>query len=113
MRKALSTQPIDALASKARRQRRRRRFRSGSIVSMEFAISAECIVKDYHSSGAKLEFEDTSGIPDTFTLVIPEDGTEVECEIVWKGSKEIGVKFVSPAHVDYRNTRQRFRRGLQ
>ena len=105
MPKALPTSPIDAPASKARRQRRRRRFRSGRIVSMEFAISAECIVKDYHSSGAKLEFEDTSDIPDTFTLVIPDDGAEVESKIVWKGPRDVGVEFVSQAHVDYRNIR--------
>ena len=113
MQKTSPTSPSNGQTKKARRQRRRRRFRSGSISSRDLAISAECIVKDYHSSGAKLEIEDTSDIPDLFTLVIPEDGTEVECEVVWKSPKQVGVEFVSSAHVDYRNIRQRPRRGIQ
>ena len=91
----------------ARRQRRRRKLKSGSILCAESAFSAECLVKDFHSSGAKLAFESTANIPDRFTLVIPSDGTEVECEVLWKGPQEVGVEFVSPALVDYRHIRQK------
>ena len=99
--------PSDDLGSNPRRQRRRWQFKSGSIVSADLAISAECVVKDYHSSGAKLAFEDAAGIPNMFTLIIPDNGTEVECKIVWKGPKEIGVEFVSLTQVYDRNTCQK------
>ena len=94
----------------ARRQRRRRKLKSGIISSAEAVFSTECLVKDFHSSGAKLAFESTANIPSRFTLIIPSDGTEVDCEVLWKGPQEVGVEFVSPALVDYRHIRQKPRR---
>jgi hypothetical protein len=64
-------------------------------------------VRDYHSSGAKLALESTSNIPDRFTLVIPSEGTEVECEVMWKGPQEVGVEFVSQTQLDYRHIREK------
>lgn len=34
--------------------------------------------------------------PDTFELYIELDGIEVDCEVIWRKTPEVGVRFVSP-----------------
>jgi len=54
-----------------------------------------------------LTFAGITNVPQTFKLVIPIDGTEVNCEVKWRGKGEIGVEFVSQMLVDYRHIREK------
>lgn len=56
-----------------------------------------CVILDLSSGGARLAIGlPTAEIPRTFTLVLYRDRSALrECEVVWMGRRNIGVKFVS------------------
>lgn len=52
-----------------------------------------CMVRDLSVTGAALELSDQVAIPQTFTLIVPEDGLSLMCEVVWRRGFRIGVAF--------------------
>lgn len=67
-----------------------------------------CVVKDSSSTGAmitlsnataRLWSDGSTGIPRCFTLRMPGEGVEIDCETAWRDDKAIGVRFVSPARL--------------
>lgn len=38
--------------------------------------------------------EPGAAVPDTFELIIPLDGLEVDCEVVWRRGNKLGVRFL-------------------
>lgn len=52
-----------------------------------------CIIRDISSTGAALEFSDLIRIPDSFTLIIPDDGLKLPCHVVWRREYRVGVTF--------------------
>ena len=48
---------------------------------------------DVSVTGAAKELSDPCGIPDSFLLVIPDDGLGLPCRIVRRGGYLIGVAF--------------------
>lgn len=53
------------------------------------------MVRDLSSVGARLRIDGSIGAPDTFELIIELDGLEAPCQVVWRRTPEIGVKFLS------------------
>jgi hypothetical protein len=70
--------------------RRRWVLRSGTIEFNGGAI--DCTVRNLSSTGTLLEVVSPIGIPNDFTLVLP-DGHQTACRIVWLASTRIGVTF--------------------
>ena len=91
---------------KVRRQRRRAMFKGGRIFLHDQGTVIDCVVRDYSPRGAKLVLERKSAVPDQFKLVIPDDGTEVDCEVKWRGEGEVGVEFGAKPQTDFRNIRK-------
>jgi hypothetical protein len=54
----------------------------------------DCIVKNVSDTGALLEVTSPVGIPERFTLVIPQDNIAKPCRVMWRKEKRIGVAFL-------------------
>ena len=46
--------------------------------------------------GARLRVDGLLGVRDRVDLLIEQDGTEAECEVVWRNRNEVGVRFLGP-----------------
>jgi hypothetical protein len=45
--------------------------------------------------GSAHSFDNPANLPDRFTLALPVERTEVDCQVVWRKDTELGVKFAS------------------
>jgi hypothetical protein len=52
-----------------------------------------CTVCDLSLTGASLEVFDVKNAPAKFTLVIPEDGLEIPCQVIRRTEFRLGIKF--------------------
>jgi hypothetical protein len=70
------------------------RFHVSKLATIGIGKTAiRCRVCDLSLTGAAIAVEDSTGIPNRFTLVLPEDGLELPCKIVWRREFRIGVRF--------------------
>lgn len=71
------------------------RFRVMKAAKIEHGgIKTPCVIRDLSVTGAALEISELSGkIPATFNLIMPDDGLNLPCHVVWRGSFKIGVAF--------------------
>ncbi len=70
-------------------------LKAGVISYNDHHFTIPCTVRDKSDLGARLKIDDRSIAPDTFTLFIELDATEVDCEVVWRSNDEVGVRFTS------------------
>jgi PilZ domain len=71
-------------------------LKSGIIAYSGRQVTLKCGIRDFSDTGARLIVEGTVPAPDTFELMSEIDGLEVACQVVWRRSKEVGVKFTGP-----------------
>ncbi|WP_082077045.1 PilZ domain-containing protein [Bradyrhizobium sp. LTSPM299] len=75
----------------ARRDIRHRVLKVGTI---EFGGGAiDCTIRNLSPSGAALQVENQTGIPDQFTLVMPAEGLHMPCHVAWRRAYRLGVAF--------------------
>ena len=55
--------------------------------------SVNCMVRNFSYAGAALDVANPVAIPDHFTLILPVDGQQKACHVVWRKHKRIGVAF--------------------
>jgi hypothetical protein len=56
----------------------------------------ECVVTNISDHGAHFNVADSEALPDTFLLLLAENGaTRRRCRVIWRKPREIGVKFDS------------------
>ena len=54
-----------------------------------------CIIRDLSETGAAIELTDLSArIPETFTLIVPEDRLKLPSRVVWRKGYRMGITFV-------------------
>ena len=70
--------------NEARIAPRRRMLKSGKIAYNDRHVTIECTVRDMSATGARLRVEGSVTAPDTFELLIPLDGLEANCQVVWR-----------------------------
>ena len=81
---------------KGRRKSSRRTFHYSVKVLGPDAIQWDGFIVDISELGAQLEFFDTQGIPNEFSLLIGGQGAvKRECRVVWRSGDRLGVKFVN------------------
>ena len=54
----------------------------------------DCTVRNLSQTGAALDVASPMGIPENFTLLVPSDGKQFDCRVVWRKERRIGVVFV-------------------
>ena len=80
---------------KGRRKSARQAFHYSVKVIGPDAIQWDGFIVDISESGAQLEFFDTQGIPDEFSLLVGGHGAvQRACCVVWRTRDRLGVKFV-------------------
>ena len=57
------------------------------------SVSITCIVRDLSVTGAAIEASVRSGIPERFTLIMPDDGLRLACRVAWRREYRMGVAF--------------------
>ncbi len=71
---------------------RLRTIKGGSIL-FGFAPAIDCVIRNMSQTGAMLAVEATVSIPDHFTLLIKPELIKRECQVVWRKTDGIGVRF--------------------
>ena len=74
---------------------RRRILKGGVIAFSGRHATLNCVVRDISETGAKIQVDQASKVPDTFELLIELDGLDVPCKVAWRGPNEIGVAFTA------------------
>ena len=70
------------------------RHRVSKAATIEFVGDAiNCMVRNLSLTGAAIEVSNPAGIPESFILVVPDDGLRLLCHIVWRTQYRIGVAF--------------------
>lgn len=71
------------------------RFRVSKTAMIEFigGRPINCVVRNLSVTGAAIELPEPCRIPDSFLLVLPDDGLRLHCRIVRRGGYLIGVAF--------------------
>jgi hypothetical protein len=74
------------------------------IIDANLAAPISCTVRDTSSTGARLELQAQRGgnisrdrVPDYFTLFMPADRLEIDCQVMWRQGIMMGVRYTSPA----------------
>ena len=74
---------------------RQRTLEPGFIVTHSDASGIGCTIRDFSDSGARLRVENGYQLPPTFKLKTETDPVGNHCEVVWRKSDEVGVRFIS------------------
>jgi hypothetical protein len=70
------------------------RHRVTKVAKIEFGAAAiDCTVRDLSLTGAAIAVSSQAEIPERFTLVMPDDGLQLPCHVVWRREYRIGVAF--------------------
>lgn len=72
---------------------RKRTLQKGDISFLDSHASIECVILDISETGARLRPVDVKSCPEKFRLRGPDGRTRL-CELIWRTSKQIGVRFV-------------------
>jgi hypothetical protein len=72
----------------------RRSRRLSAWIKVGGRAHCECQVLDISTHGAKIVAGIHSAIPDHFELAFSMDGQRRVCEVVWRRTKMLGVKFI-------------------
>lgn len=71
----------------------RKRVLKAGIIDLGVGGRIKCSVKNISRTGASLEVTTPLFIPDKFRLIVETEGLNHSCQIVWRTSKRMGVKF--------------------
>jgi hypothetical protein len=72
----------------------RRARRLSAWIKVKGRAHCECQVLDISRHGAKVFVELPSSVPDYFELAFFQGGQNRVCEVVWRRSKMLGIKFI-------------------
>lgn len=78
---------------------RRRTLKSGKVAYNDRHVTIDCMLRDMSATGARLRVEGSVTAPDTFELLIPLDGLEANCQVVWRSGSDLGVRFLSAPRI--------------
>jgi hypothetical protein len=97
----MATDPQEAQAVRTREQRKWRRkavLNSAKILYRNRTCVMQCLVLNVSEGGAKLRPADMASCPDQFTLQL-DDSRARDCEVVWRKSPFLGIRFIAPWRV--------------
>lgn len=87
------------VSNEARIAPRRRVLKSGKVAYSDRHVTIDCLVRDMSATGARLRIEGSVTAPDTFELLIPLEGLEANCQVVWRSGADLGVRFLAAPRI--------------
>ena len=76
-----------------RRKEPRQRLRYRAWIVLEGDQRRDCMFSDISYSGGRIDINDTTAIPDEFTLLLTNNGsTRRQCRVMWRNARQIGIK---------------------
>lgn len=75
---------------------RSKAFSGAQIVFNQRNSTISCLVRNISKTGARLEFDAPSHVPDTFELKVNGKPHEFRAEVVWRKGTSVGVRFRLP-----------------
>lgn len=81
------------MSDESRRSPRRRILKGATIVFGNGNFTRKCLVKNLSETGALLEMESSDGVPNQFRLVFEDKSQDRVCDVAWRTTKRLGVKF--------------------
>lgn len=108
LRKIAAAQAVEKAAAEQapcnRRTRRKSTSLPGLITFKTMRLQVPCTIADMSGTGARLvlpattsqTFGDLEHLPKQITLVMRADRMQVECEIKWRRTGSLGVRFLGP-----------------
>jgi hypothetical protein len=80
--------------AKDKRKAPRRPMRYSAWIALGGKHLHGCVLADVSDTGGRLDVEDTSVIPDAFTLRLASNGSATrKCKVVWRTARQLGVAF--------------------
>jgi PilZ domain len=76
-----------------RTQQRMRALKTARIIFNKRSSTIDCTVRNLSARGAKLIVGTQVGIPETFELAFPADGSSRSCKVIWRKDSELAVEF--------------------
>lgn len=73
---------------------RTKMLRAGKIIYNNKMSVSDCSIRDLSNTGCRVGLESLVGIPDHFTLHIQNGSSRHECEVVWRKSNMMGLRFI-------------------
>jgi len=99
---AMDPRPLEGV--EARWAKRTPSKLGGQIQHHSLAAAVPCTIRDTSSTGARLEIAVQRGgnisrdrVPDQFSLFMPIDRLEIDCQVMWRQANLIGIRYTSPA----------------
>jgi len=83
-----------------RRITRQKSFLRGNIQFNNGRNSADCLIRDISTYGARLIFSDSITTPDVIDLYIPQKEQTYRAHVIWRHGQEAGVAFAQTAGSD-------------
>ena len=78
-----------------RSEPRRRTLKGGKIIFNNNQCVLNCTIRDLSKAGCRLSVPGQTGLPTEFELHLPSSDDKYQCQIIWRKSFEVGVKFKS------------------
>lgn|ERR1700688_2105066 len=79
---------------KDKRHARRQPMRYSAWVALSATERHGCVLSDVSDSGARIEVQDSSVLPEHFLLLLSANGAARRyCQVVWRQPNKVGVKF--------------------
>ncbi len=86
--------------AEVRQDERVRAFLRARIVFNNNSSTIDCTIKNFSSSGAKIELDSTLSIPAEFDLDVPQKGRVYRARMMWRDANSLGVRFLEKAEPD-------------
>ena len=78
-----------------RAETRQRALKRGVLTFFGGYCTREATVRSLSQNGARLDLDDTDGVPHVFDLVIGEGNTPRKAEVRWRSQRSLGVRIMN------------------
>ena len=80
--------------SEQRQLPRNRVYYGGSVAFNDRSATLACIVRDFTTRGARIEFESAALVPDRIDFEVARKGISCSARLVWRDAEAAGVEFL-------------------
>jgi hypothetical protein len=78
-----------------RAETRLRSLKRGLLTFYDGYCTREATVRNLSRNGARLDFEDTDGVPSMFSVAIGEQNVTRKATVRWRSSRSLGIQFAA------------------